>query len=42
MPENYLDGYVQTKVNELRYQLAQAVENDESSDSDSDSDSDDE
>jgi hypothetical protein len=42
MPEEYLDGYVQTKVNEIRYQLAQVEQQEESSDSESDSDSDDE
>jgi len=45
MPEQYLEGYIQTQVNDIRHQLAQveARENQYQSDSDSsDSDSDDE
>jgi len=41
MPEDYLSGYIQTQVQDIRRQLAQ-VEQREDSDSDSDSDSDDE
>jgi len=39
MPGEYLEGYVQTKVNEIRYQLAQIEARENDSDSDSDSDS---
>ena len=39
MPEKYLSSFLQTKVNEIRFQLAQI---EDESDSDSDSDSDDE
>lgn len=38
MPEKFLSSFIQTKTDEIRYQLSQL----EDSDSDSDSDSDDE
>jgi len=41
MPEHYLEGYIQTQVNDIRRQLAQVNAHDDDSDSDS-SDSDDE
>lgn len=43
MPQQYLEGYIQTQVNDIRHQLAQIEAREQDSDSDSsDSDSDDE
>jgi len=43
MPSEYLEGYIQTQVNDIRHQLAQVEAREQDSDSsDSDSDSDDE
>jgi hypothetical protein len=43
MPQEYLEGYIQTQVNDIRHQLAQIEAREQDSDSDSsDSDSDDE
>lgn len=42
MPEDYLSGYIQTQVQDIRRQLAQVEQREGDSDSESDSDSDDE
>lgn len=43
MPQEYLEGYIQTQVHEIKQQLAQVEAREQDSDSDSsDSDSDDE
>jgi hypothetical protein len=39
MPEHVINSFLQTKVDEIRYQLAQVEARDQQSDSDSDSDS---